>query len=64
MCLLSVVARFLDLVVAQLLHIDSEAPSGLQLHILDLYMTELAAVGSKEVQHRCRFQDILGICYR
>ncbi|XP_049904275.1 ribosomal RNA processing protein 1 homolog B-like isoform X3 [Epinephelus moara] len=43
------VARFLDLLTVQLLQSSSEAPSGLQFHILDLYMTELAAVGSAEL---------------
>ncbi|XP_044072492.1 ribosomal RNA processing protein 1 homolog B-like isoform X2 [Siniperca chuatsi] len=45
----SVVARFLELLTVQLLQIGSGAPSGLQFHILDLYMTELAAVGSAEL---------------
>lgn len=44
------VARFLELLTAQLLQSGSGAPSGLQFHILDLYMTELAAVASAEVQ--------------
>nr|XP_019955259.1 PREDICTED: ribosomal RNA processing protein 1 homolog B-like isoform X1 [Paralichthys olivaceus] len=45
----SVVGRFLELLTAQLLQGGSAAPSGLQFHILDLYMTELAAVGSSEL---------------
>ncbi|XP_036964909.1 ribosomal RNA processing protein 1 homolog B-like isoform X2 [Acanthopagrus latus] len=45
----SVVSSFLELLTAQLLQSSSGAPSGLQLHILDLYMTELAAVGSAEL---------------
>ncbi|KAG7239125.1 hypothetical protein INR49_030005, partial [Caranx melampygus] len=45
----SVVSRFLQLVAAQLLQSGSEAPTGLQFHVLDLYMTELAAVGSAEL---------------
>ncbi|XP_036814669.1 ribosomal RNA processing protein 1 homolog A-like [Oncorhynchus mykiss] len=43
----SVVTRFLELLTAQVLHSTSGAPCGLQFHILDLYMTELAAVGSE-----------------
>ncbi|XP_031145496.1 ribosomal RNA processing protein 1 homolog B [Sander lucioperca] len=43
------VGRFLELLTAQLLQSSSGAPSGLQFHILDLYMTELAAVGSAEL---------------
>ncbi|KAK2839391.1 hypothetical protein Q5P01_013131 [Channa striata] len=45
----SVVERFLELVTVQLLQSSSRAPIGLQFHILDLYMTELAAVGSEEL---------------
>ncbi|XP_047456382.1 ribosomal RNA processing protein 1 homolog A-like isoform X2 [Mugil cephalus] len=45
----SAVAKFLELLTAQLLHSSSAAPKGLQYHILDLYMTELAAVGSAEL---------------
>ncbi|XP_059199578.1 ribosomal RNA processing protein 1 homolog B-like isoform X2 [Centropristis striata] len=44
-----VVSRFLELLTTQLLQGGSETPSGLQFHILDLYMTELAAVGSAEL---------------
>lgn len=45
----SVVARFLDLLSAQVLVSTSAAPCGLQFHILDLYMTELSGVGSAEL---------------
>ncbi|XP_029568168.1 ribosomal RNA processing protein 1 homolog B isoform X2 [Salmo trutta] len=45
----SVVSRFLELLTAQVLHSSSGAPCGLQFHILDIYMTELAAVGSAEL---------------
>ncbi|XP_062288418.1 ribosomal RNA processing protein 1 homolog B-like [Scomber scombrus] len=45
----SLVGRFLEVLTAQLLQSDSAAPSGLQLHVLDLYMTELAALGSAEL---------------
>ncbi|XP_076011292.1 uncharacterized protein rrp1 [Genypterus blacodes] len=45
----SVVSRFLDLLASQVLHSSGGAPTGLQFHILDLYMTELAAVGSAEL---------------
>lgn len=51
-CLLSAVSQFLELLTAQLLQSDAAAPSGLQLHVLDLYLTELAAVGAAEVTHR------------
>uniref|UniRef100_A0A8C4D9T5 Ribosomal RNA processing protein 1 homolog A n=1 Tax=Dicentrarchus labrax TaxID=13489 RepID=A0A8C4D9T5_DICLA len=45
----SVVGRFLELLTVQVLQSGSGAPSGLQFHILDLYMTELATVGSAEL---------------
>lgn len=45
------VTGFLELLGSQLLQSDSETPAGLQLHILELYLTELAAVGSAEVSH-------------
>ncbi|XP_042283201.1 ribosomal RNA processing protein 1 homolog B [Thunnus maccoyii] len=45
----SAVGRFLELLTVQLLQSDSGAPSGLQFHILDLYMTELATLGSAEL---------------
>ncbi|XP_061774588.1 ribosomal RNA processing protein 1 homolog B-like isoform X2 [Nerophis ophidion] len=45
----SVVKRFLQLLTTELLLSGSNAPSGLQLHVLDLYLTELAAVGSAEL---------------
>ncbi|RVE57760.1 hypothetical protein OJAV_G00202410 [Oryzias javanicus] len=43
------VTGFLELLGSQLLQSDSGAPSGLQLHVLELYLTELAAVGSAEL---------------
>ncbi|KAF3842672.1 hypothetical protein F7725_001521 [Dissostichus mawsoni] len=43
------VGRFLELLTAQLLQSSSGAPSGLQFHILDLYLSELAAVGAAEL---------------
>ncbi|KAL0985552.1 hypothetical protein UPYG_G00158520 [Umbra pygmaea] len=45
----SLVTRFLDVVTTQVLHSTSGAPPGLYLHILDLYMSELAVVGSAEL---------------
>uniref|UniRef100_A0A3B5LNI1 Ribosomal RNA processing 1 n=1 Tax=Xiphophorus couchianus TaxID=32473 RepID=A0A3B5LNI1_9TELE len=46
----SAVGKFLELLKCHLLQNDSETPSGLLLHILDLYMTELAAVGVSFLQ--------------
>ncbi|KAK5861593.1 hypothetical protein PBY51_022976 [Eleginops maclovinus] len=45
----SAVSRFLELLTAQLLQSSSGAPSGLQFHVLDLYMSELATVGAAEL---------------
>ncbi|XP_056291352.1 ribosomal RNA processing protein 1 homolog B-like [Pseudoliparis swirei] len=45
----STIDRFLELLTAQLLQSGSGAPLGLQFHVLDIYMTELAAVGSAEL---------------
>ncbi|KAJ8004594.1 hypothetical protein DPEC_G00137910 [Dallia pectoralis] len=45
----SMVTRFLDVLTSQVLHSPGGVPAGLQFHIMDLYMTELAAVGSAEL---------------
>ncbi|KAI2661051.1 hypothetical protein H4Q32_030075 [Labeo rohita] len=45
----SLVSEFLQLISAQLLQSSSAAPTGFVLHILDLYMNELALVGSAEL---------------
>uniref|UniRef100_A0A3Q3J7W6 Ribosomal RNA processing 1 n=1 Tax=Monopterus albus TaxID=43700 RepID=A0A3Q3J7W6_MONAL len=45
----SLVARFLELLTTQLLQRSSAAPSGLQFHILDLYMTELALTADQNL---------------
>ncbi|XP_030642496.1 ribosomal RNA processing protein 1 homolog B [Chanos chanos] len=58
----SVVNRFLELFSAQLLHSSSAAPTGLMLHILDLYMTELARVGSEELTAQQNLSFIKPFC--
>ncbi|XP_067299107.1 ribosomal RNA processing protein 1 homolog A [Pseudorasbora parva] len=45
----SVVSAFLQQFSAQLLHSSSAAPAGLVHHVLDLYTTELARVGSAQL---------------
>uniref|UniRef100_A0A3Q2D7Y2 Ribosomal RNA processing protein 1 homolog A-like n=1 Tax=Cyprinodon variegatus TaxID=28743 RepID=A0A3Q2D7Y2_CYPVA len=45
----SSIGKFLELLKSDLLQKESEVPSGLLLHIMDLYMTELAAVGAAEL---------------
>ncbi|KAG9331087.1 hypothetical protein JZ751_020285, partial [Albula glossodonta] len=41
--------RFTELLSAQVLRSTSEAPKGVQLHVLDVYLTELARVGAAEL---------------
>ncbi|KAM6984995.1 ribosomal RNA processing protein 1 homolog B [Aplochiton taeniatus] len=45
----SLVTRFLELLTSRVLHSASGAPSGLQFHIMDVYMAELAKVGSNDL---------------
>ncbi|XP_038150071.1 ribosomal RNA processing protein 1 homolog A-like [Cyprinodon tularosa] len=45
----SSIGKFLELLKSDLLQKENEVPSGLLLHIMDLYMTELAAVGAAEL---------------
>ncbi|XP_062862558.1 ribosomal RNA processing protein 1 homolog B-like [Trichomycterus rosablanca] len=46
---LSVVNKFLEVFTVQLLQTTDHVPNGMMLHILDLYMTELASVGADEL---------------
>lgn len=57
------IGRFLEVLTVQLLQSDSQAPIGLLFHVLDIYMAELALVGSTEVgsHHNHQLQEILGI---
>ncbi|XP_016309298.1 ribosomal RNA processing protein 1 homolog A-like [Sinocyclocheilus anshuiensis] len=45
----ALVSEFLQILTAQLLQSSSAAPAGLVLHVLDLYLTELALIGSAEL---------------
>ncbi|MED6264848.1 hypothetical protein CHARACLAT_019313 [Characodon lateralis] len=45
----SAIGNFLELLKSHLLQNENEAPSGLLLHILDLYIIELAVVGAAEL---------------
>ncbi|KAL7881432.1 hypothetical protein AOLI_G00082800 [Acnodon oligacanthus] len=45
----SVVNQFLEVFTAQLLQSTGRVPDGLMLHVLELYMTELARVGAAEL---------------
>lgn len=44
-------SRFLEVLTLQVLQSGNDAPSGLQYHILDVYLAELAGVASTEVRH-------------
>ncbi|XP_061093007.1 ribosomal RNA processing protein 1 homolog A-like isoform X1 [Conger conger] len=43
------IGRFVELLSEQVLRSTSDAPKGVQFHILDIYMTELARVGSAQL---------------
>ncbi|XP_046900179.1 ribosomal RNA processing protein 1 homolog A-like isoform X2 [Hypomesus transpacificus] len=58
----SVLARFLELLTAQVLQSTSGAPCGLLFHIMDLYMTELAGVGSSELNAEQNLTFIKPFC--
>lgn len=44
----------LELLEAEILHPDSEAPSGVKSHFLDIFLEELTRVGADEVGYRPR----------
>lgn len=46
----SVVNQFLEVFTEQILQNTDRVPKGLIMHVLDLYMSELAQVGSAEVK--------------
>ncbi|MBN3321607.1 RRP1B protein, partial [Atractosteus spatula] len=45
----SLVQRFTELLTVRVLQSNSGCPCGVQFHILDIYMTELATVGAQEL---------------
>ncbi|KAM8857791.1 ribosomal RNA processing protein 1 homolog B [Synchiropus picturatus] len=53
---------FLQVVHDELLRSGCEAPSGLQIHVLDVYLTELAAVGAQELNADQNLQFIQPFC--
>ncbi|KAM9805059.1 ribosomal RNA processing protein 1 homolog B [Neosynchiropus ocellatus] len=53
---------FLQVVNDELLRSGCEAPSGLQIHVLDVYLTELAAVGAQELNADQNLQFIKPFC--
>ncbi|CAL8241902.1 unnamed protein product [Gadus morhua 'NCC'] len=58
----SLVNRFLEMLTSQVLQGNGTAPSGLQYHILDLYLTELARVGSDELSAEQNLALIIPYC--
>ncbi|KAJ3591597.1 hypothetical protein NHX12_006730 [Muraenolepis orangiensis] len=58
----SLVNRFLEMLTSQVLQGTGTAPSGLQFHILDLYLTELGRVGSVELSADQNLTLIIPFC--
>ncbi|CAL8265907.1 unnamed protein product [Lota lota] len=58
----SLVNRFLEMLTSQVLQGNGTVPSGLQYHILDLYLTELARVGSVELSADQNLTLIVPFC--
>lgn len=46
--------QLLELLLAEILHPDSQAPSGVKSHFLDIFLEELTKVGANEVGPRAR----------
>ncbi|XP_058041569.1 ribosomal RNA processing protein 1 homolog B isoform X1 [Ahaetulla prasina] len=45
----SLIERFLNMLIMEVMHPDSHAPIGIKLHFIDIYLEELANVGAKEL---------------
>uniref|UniRef100_A0A670Z0X3 Ribosomal RNA processing 1B n=1 Tax=Pseudonaja textilis TaxID=8673 RepID=A0A670Z0X3_PSETE len=45
----SLIERFLNMLIMEVMHPDSHAPIGIKLHFIDIYLEELAKVGAKEL---------------
>uniref|UniRef100_A0A2D4PCR1 Uncharacterized protein n=1 Tax=Micrurus surinamensis TaxID=129470 RepID=A0A2D4PCR1_MICSU len=45
----SLIERFLNMLIMEVMHPDSHAPIGIKLHFIDIYLEELATVGAKEL---------------
>ena len=46
----SLIELFLQLLMKEVMDPDSNAPFGIKLHFIDIYLDELAKVGAKEVR--------------
>lgn len=51
-CPLSQIQLFLDVLMKEVLHPESQAPSGVKFHFVAIYLEELSRVGGKEVRSR------------
>ncbi|KAG8136469.1 hypothetical protein E2320_005047 [Naja naja] len=45
----SLIERFLNMLITEVMHPDSHAPIGIKLHFIDIYLEELAKVGAKQL---------------
>lgn len=48
----SLIERFLNMLIMEVMHPDSHAPIGIKLHFIDIYLEELANIGAKEVSSK------------
>ncbi|KAJ1112113.1 hypothetical protein NDU88_000382, partial [Pleurodeles waltl] len=58
----SLVEPFLGLLTKELLHSESQSPNGVRYHLLDVYLEELAKVGSEELQAEQNLKFIEPFC--
>lgn len=42
---------FLDVLMKEVLHPESQSPNGVKFHFIDIYLDELSKVGGKEVRN-------------
>lgn len=42
---------FLDVLMKEILHPESQSPNGVKFHFIDIYLDELSKVGGKEVRN-------------
>ncbi|XP_013907439.1 PREDICTED: ribosomal RNA processing protein 1 homolog B [Thamnophis sirtalis] len=45
----SLIERFLNMLIMEVMHPNSHAPIGIKLHFIDIYLEELANIGAKEL---------------
>ncbi|XP_069491774.1 ribosomal RNA processing protein 1 homolog B-like [Ambystoma mexicanum] len=56
------VEPFLSLLTKEVLHSESDAPNGVKFHLIDIYLEELAKVGSEELQAEQNLKFIDPFC--